>query len=179
MSEIPSALESLQAIAPGTILAGGYLRDYLFGRPPKDLDFFAPAGVRLSQLREHFPTATREGYSEFLQYCCDEVDEVFDLGRLDGIPAQLIVLRPGFDPAERVALHDFGLCQVWADSPDLLVHTTVAFQRDCADRTFTLVRCSSDTDFERSMKRWARLQEKYPEFTLVIPKEHQQWQTNL
>ncbi|QSI31466.1 hypothetical protein GNX71_18530 [Variovorax sp. RKNM96] len=167
------ALAALCHIAPGSVLAGGYLRDRMNDKPVKDLDFFAPYGLTCEALRAAFPGACPETYAAFLAYSSSEVRDVFDIGMVDGHPAQVIVLEEGMDPLDRVSRMDFGFCQVATGVGVYL--TTTAFEVDQLNQTATLVHCEDEREFTRSMKRWDRLKLKYPERTLVIPAEFQQW----
>lgn len=174
---LTTALMALQVIAPGTVVAGGYLRDLFFGKPVKDIDFFLPhEGATLENLRTVFPEAKLESYSEWLAYRNEEVDAIYDLGLIDGLPAQGIVLREGMDPWARTERFDFGFCQI-RTFYDGFAQATDAFYKDAAASTATLVHCESQSEFDRSMKRWKRLSKKYPELTLVIPEEFRQWAT--
>lgn len=174
---LTTTLMALQVIAPGTVVAGGYLRDQFFGKAPKDIDFFLPySGGTIERLRTVFPEAKLESYSEWLTYRNEEVDAIYDLGKVDGLPAQGIVLREGMNPYERVQRFDFGFCQISTDdSGGGLIWPTKAFYKDAANGTATLIHCESRAEFDRSMKRWQRLSKKYPELTLVIPEEFQKW----
>lgn len=172
--KVSEALAALCRIAPGSILAGGYLRDMTFGKPVKDVDFFVSYGTTCETLSTVFPDARREIYAEFLYYSSSEVIDVISIGTVGGYPAQVIVLKPYLDPMDRVAHMDFGFCQIACgiQGGDL----TAAFHKDKRNNTATLVYCESKQEFDRSMKRWDRLKLKYPERTLVIPEEYQQWQ---
>ena len=167
-------LRVLNIIAPGSVLAGGFLRDEAFGVPPKDLDYFSPSTLTLGALQTVFPAAKREPYSTFLEYTNEEVKAVYNIGTVAGFPAQVIALEEGIDPASRIVRFDFGFCQVGMFEDGGRLYSD-AFKADQVNNTATLVHCESANEFTRSMKRWARLQRKYPDRLLVIPEEFQKW----
>lgn len=172
------ALLKLHSIAPDAILAGGYLRDRLEKVEVKDADFFCTDlgfGLEVDRLKELFPEARLENYSNWLEYTSPDVTAVWHLGTADGVPLQLIELTPGRAPEERVKEHDFGICQVWCDGA--AIRYTTEFFKDFTTNAFTLTQCESRREFERSMKRFARLSQKYPNHELVIPEEFAKWQT--
>lgn len=173
--DVSLALECLQQLAPDAGISGGYLRDMVYGKQPKDIDVFCSklTPESLLCLLVLFPDAKQEAYSAWLDYATGEVDSVWDLGLVDGLPFQLIVLKEGLVPADRYRFNDFGICQLWHDGTQLT--TTSAFQMDAVGYTFTLCHCESEHELNRSMRRWDRLKKKYPDHELVIPERFQQW----
>lgn len=169
--EVLEVLQRVKEFAPSAILAGGYLRDTVLDRPAKDIDIFCCAEVEPMRLRRKFPEARLEPFSHWLEYQDNEVVSVWNLGTAMGLPVQLIEIDG--HPLDRAKEHDFGICQVWHDGTDM--DSTEAFLRDCLDSSFTLVRCENQAQFDRSMKRFARLSQKYPDHELVIPLEFKQW----
>lgn len=168
--ELTQVLASLNLMKPA-VLAGGYLRDTLMGRPVKDVDFFIEGPLEVLDLQVRFPAAKLEPFSEWLAYRGREVRSVWNLGTTqDGLPMQLIELLPGLSVTERAEAHDFGLCQIWTND-GVHIHTTEAFSLDATNKTFTLKTCEDASELERSLRRYQRLRQKYPEFTLVVPEE--------
>lgn len=172
------ALFAVQAALPRAILAGGYLRDCLLGREPKDIDIFVPhePGVedgRFECIRADgtgFVATPMMGAAEYMERT--EVSGIWDVRGFD-LPVQIVMLEPGLDPVERAELHDFGICQVWHDGAEL--HTTDSFEMDKAMQTFTLCHCEDEREYKRSMRRWERLRVKYPSFTLVVPERFREF----
>jgi hypothetical protein len=173
-AEAIRALQVLNGLGR-TVLAGGYLRDLLLGRQPKDIDFFIQGRVDRAALHQAFPQFKPEPFSEWLAYKGREVAGVYDLGQqAGGLPMQLIELAEGYDPVERVTAHDFGICQIWTED-GVSIKTTPEFDLDAVNQTFTLTTCENPDEFDRSLKRYDRLRQKYPEFNLVIPEKFHQW----
>jgi len=161
-----SALKAVQTVVPEALLAGGYLRDCLLGREPKDIDIFIPyQGAEIRAFRE-LPGAHTD-----IPECYMEQSEVASVGSLRGfeMPVQVIELRPGLNPLDRVKAHDFGICQVWSSGDGF--SCTPAFLHDIRCATFTLTECNDAKEYARSMRRWYRLSKKYPDYTLVVPQE--------
>lgn len=163
--EARSMITGLRVMFPGAIIAGGYLRDIFFGKPPKDVDVFVP------KLAEDNPfvvcgSLVPECAGQYMH--AEEVGMVFKTPwTVDGLPVQIIEMAEGLDPAERVALHDFDFCQVWTDG--WAVHGLGKLELVEATRTVTLAHCEDGAQFARSMRRWERLSQRYPEFTLHVP----------
>lgn len=145
-----------------TIIAGGFLRDFALGVPPKDIDVFIESSPYGSEyLGRRIAEALGIEPIEVTLQCelsylgNNEADRIFAAGELDGLPVQIIELAPGINPAGRVPRFDFGLCQIWMDENG--VHFTDAFDRDVAGRTLTLCYAESQEEHDRSMRRYERL----------------------
>lgn len=170
-------LARIQTLVPTAVLAGGALRDLDNGRPVKDLDVFVPAGTCMFEMEARV-YATHRGISaicngDYIDSAC-EVERTttfagrFDFDTLETPPdLNIICLRTGCDVqliADRV---DFGLCQIsW--NGRYLYHSA-EYEVDKANHTLTLTRVDSADGFERSMKRYERLAQKYVGWKLVIP----------
>lgn len=156
------ALADVRACFPGAILAGGFLRDVILGREPKDIDIFVPCSLTADP--GDLDMVPMRGAAEYMEQT--EVDDIWDVRGYE-LPVQVIMLAPDLDPVERARAHDFGICQVWHDGEQL--HHSGNFERDVMAKTFTLCICEDKKEFTRSMRRWERLRVKFPEFTLVVP----------
>lgn len=154
---------------PGAVVAGGYLRDSLLGLPPKDIDVFIPKSAIVSDvLAQRLGQAVGHDVKIEcnLSYANMEVARI--MGTTDrALPIQFIEMSGGQDPKERVARHDFGICQVWVDMNGL--DWTEAFEHDRRRMDCTLVHCESPEEHKRSMRRWERLKEKLAGWRLVDP----------
>lgn len=155
------------------ICAGGAVRDAINGKPVKDIDIF------IAHVGEGLKVRLEAALHMEFKYLCasygtmGEVNTVWDAVGLE-VPVQVIELLPGYVPLDRVATMDFGICQCWNDGYN--IDKTPAFSLDFMLDTFTLVQCENKREFERSMRRWKRLSQKYPEFTLVVLDEFKQYQ---
>jgi len=158
-------LAEVQKFFPKAILAGGYLRDTLTGRTPKDIDVFIPSPEpgAVRNFESVMKCSPDSGAAEYM-----DRGEVAAIWTVPGfaVPVQVISLKPGLCPVDRARNHDFGICQVWHDGTGQ--YMTEIFAKDLANRTFTLAACEDSTEFARSMRRWDRLKEKFPEWALVI-----------
>lgn len=163
---------------PDAQIVGGALRDLDNEKPVKDIDVFVSCRgddydrLCLALARKGTRLVTPEA-AEYLKSMSDVV-EVINFGPIDGVGSpdlQVIVTVPGFDFMTRV---DFGLCQIGWDG--LTIGRSEAYYLDRTEKTFTLTRCASVEEFERSYARFVRLSEKYSDFRLVVPPEFKQFQ---
>lgn len=80
-------------------------------------------------------------------------------------PVQIVVMGRPVLPESTIERHDFGICQIGYDGKRFF--TTHHYDHDKMNKTFTLVRCRDGRDYARSLKRWARLSQKFGGWTLV------------
>jgi|SRR5687768_8466652 len=172
------------------IAAGGIVRDVLFGKTPKDIDIFIshdevnklketgiserlggtleclfsseysaiPDVHSIYNLQQELPIDWRALKEEVIQQLKDFIPS----GEL---PVQIIVIENGMTPRERLDTFDFGFCQVGYDGKEVVY--TDHFLRDFQNETVTLVFCENEKEFKRSMKRYDRLKDKFPELTMI------------
>lgn len=171
--QIPAAyaaiLTAVREAFPGSLIAGGALRDLDNGRPVKDIDVFAPNCNSFDDLyhrathclpEEHFATTEFHSYED---WCTREVVGVLNVESPFG-PYQLIGLSTG--PETIIPRLDFGICQIGYDG--LEVVRSVAYEADKARKTFTLTRCDDERQRDRSVRRYGRLSaEKYAGWSFV------------
>ena len=164
-------------------LAGGAIRDTYHARPIKDFDIFVPAetldGIDFTTLEpafgpdwqytHHIPDEYFEG--NMAEECgpIAVFEKLSNFDFLEGYvpPIQLIGLkaREGreWGPEAVLGRIDIGLCRALLNARgDTLV--APEFITDSRQQTLTIV---DKRDPERSLKRAKRIQEKYPEFTIV------------
>ena len=172
ISEGLRALKAVQAVFPGALLAGGYLRDAVFKRQPKDIDIFVPFmdTVPTDTVPKLYPEA---GAADYIEQ--GEVSGIFNVYGFD-LPVQVIALKQGLDPVDRAKAHDLSFCQVWHDGVELGM--TKSFMSTYANGVVTLDTCEDKAEFDRSMRRWARLSLKYPEMILSVPERFRQYEAN-
>lgn len=169
--QIPAAysavLADVQAIFPGSMIAGGALRDLDNERPVKDLDVFCPYVGDLENFKARVGTLGGQligvmgGYDA---WATTECVGVLDLETPHG-PVQLIGLNTG--PETILPRIDFGICQIGYDGTQVI--RTVAYEIDKAAKTFTIIRTDGPEQTERSLRRFDRLSEKYPDWRLIDP----------
>lgn len=164
------------------VLAGGIVRDTIFGKDPKDIDIFVSQEdfdenkVKIALFEHEVSECDFSGYAEI-----PDVQRVFNISRKYAsitemvklhcdLPAQIIVMQPGMSPLKRIETFDFGFCQVAYDGEKILF--TDHFSKDYLDKTISLVYCENQHEWERSMIRFARISQKYPEFRLVCRPKH-------
>ncbi|MGZ2448519.1 hypothetical protein ACVIRO_001273 [Rhizobium ruizarguesonis] len=152
---------------PGTILAGGALRDLNAGLGPssiKDLDFFVPFYTSYLDVQDlmvdDFGYRITNSVAASVWIGADTTIDSSVCFEKDGDQTvNIIWMSQGNTPIDRLSRFDFGACQIAYDGRDY--HTTTAFHTDIADRTFTLVRSDSVEQFDRSIKRYLRFKERF------------------
>lgn len=169
-------LQEVQQKYPEAIIAGGFLRDLFFGKEFKDIDIFVSWQSPLHLGSYDFPDDFIESSTCDMSYSTDNeianVDKLYfsvemhypenyvKLFELNIIEVQ------AKDLAARVQEHDFDFCQVYTDGKQ--IYGANILQQILDTKTITLVQCENAKQWQRSMKRWDRFQEKYPGFKLKI-----------
>ncbi|MCA8110265.1 hypothetical protein [Burkholderia cepacia] len=180
IKQFDSILAQLQEVGVKGLIAGGAVRDHILGKPVKDIDVFVAHDPDVvSKLQAAFgvlhvnPSLAAEYIGEAGQ---SEVSHVYEVSfgddpfdpDLGHVPVQVIALAPGMDPLDRVKHHDFGICQCWYVGHGFKMYTE-AFAADMSGKRFTLMHCEDQHQFDRSMRRWERFKERFPEFSLYVP----------
>ncbi len=149
-------------------ICGGALRDLENGARVKDVDIFVQADTLdhmnylLSKLQiefgphdEHF-----EIDADYRTWCHEVLGfATWNIGLME---YQVVFVDPGsdlFTPEWTARRCDFGICQIVWDGE--AVHTTEHYVNDKRDKTFTLVLSQNNRGLEQSMRRWARISQKY------------------
>ena len=162
---------------PGACIAGGYVRDVICGKTPKDIDVFVPP-LRFPLEVESSHEAVKEitvevqrtlGFKEVTgcRYMSqNEVQRVWNTEVfVDFAPVQVIELAPGLTLKERIYQHDFGICQCWFDATGL--HVTKAFVEDFINETLTLLVAEDEKQYDRSLRRAERFKGKFPGWKFI------------
>lgn len=155
--EIPddwcAALVKLKAFDPDAFIAGGAIRDLYFGVAPKDVDFFST----------RIPDWTGAIESTFDYQGMLHVLDVFEYERKP-INFNLILMHEGISCVKMISTFDFGICQIAFDGTNII--TTPNFLWDAKHSLFTL----RQTDrYKRSIKRFCRISQRYPDWNIAIP----------
>jgi hypothetical protein len=165
---------SLVVKAPA-VLSGGAIRDWLHDKPIKDLDIFVSWSMDgLSALND---LMIKTGYerTQNISPSCEglgEVVAVVGYSKFGEIDLNVIFLDTAVDlsPLGIASRNDFGICQIaaWVDgySASFRFDYTDQFIEDVIGKTFTLTRTG---DEGRSLRRYERLQAKYPSHRLITP----------
>lgn len=146
-----------------TIIAGGFIRDYILGGRFKDVDVFISGGKdeHINAFFEWFHNQkeftnlkdmTAYGHYESVS------KYVFDMKYLGTIPVQ-VILCDSFDSIKLVDEFDFNINKCFYDGELVILDTC---QRDLENYTATLSNVKSMESFTRHMERFSRWKAKYP-----------------
>jgi len=180
-----SVLRSLQEIYKDKriIIAGGAVRDFVMGKPYRDIDIWIPEvkkGQKAFTLEAVIPQQLEFGDDDNISSTpLDLADQPRDNPYEDvkgilsvhdmyykGTQYQLIFVPD--NPKELVENHfDFGFCRIFHDGHK--IHTTKAFETDRDNKTLTYDISTMDrANIEKIEKvRGPKLLKKYPDFTLI------------
>ena len=149
-------------------ICGGALRDLENGARVKDVDIFVRADsmehmeLSIDALQteygpcdEHFEVA-----EDYRTWCAEVLGfATWSIGLME---YQVIFVDPGhalFTPEWTARRCDFGICQIVWDGE--AIYTTEHYVNDKREKTFTLVVAQNNRGLEQSMRRWARISQKY------------------
>lgn len=177
-------LKFIQKDIPGASLAGGYLRDAVLGGTPKDIDIFIPyvEPYVIDRVMQSYSAVEMKGAKYMPQQEVTRIWDVVDSIKTElstrKLPVQIIMLNKGLNIEERIQQYDFGLCQIWTEGE--IVYCTQSFVDDVNNKTCSLIVCEDDTQFQRSMRRFDRFKQRYPDLQLKIKdgvafKENELW----
>lgn len=168
--EVAAAIRSATGVAH---LAGGCLRDTIFGKPVKDVDVFVHANSDFVEIEAAlagaFGSAKLVMQTDFSS-CAGMADVLSSMEYLvgpEGLRVNVIELIGTPTLMEVLQRMDFGICQVGHDGEDLVF--TEAYEIDAALHTFTVTRRDDDPSYARTLNRWARISEKYQGWELYDP----------
>jgi hypothetical protein len=170
-----AVLERIRSVLPSAYLAGGAIRDFDNARPVKDFDVFFTEGFdNINYLEDKLKDLYIYKSECPGQYmgggAASEVGGTMTFNSIVGLPElNLILLDKSFNPTGIIERVDFGLCQIGADC--LGVEYTPAYAYDRDNQCLTLTRAESVEGVARSLKRYARLSQKYVGWELNVPAE--------
>jgi hypothetical protein len=164
VSKIPSAwvdyLTQIQQEYPQAVLGGGCLRDLYHDKEVKDVDIFIPNSTECSQdFLDAYSDAITAKLSDYNGFANQDVSCVLTMN--NNIKSELIFITT----PTAIERFDFGICQIQFDGKSLLYSDH--FMNDVTNKTFTLVRCDNSKQYDRSMTRYERLLQKYPNYKFV------------
>jgi hypothetical protein len=164
---VPSAaaklLRSVQKDVPQALVAGGCIRDAINNRSISDIDIFVPESavwIAADAIRKTHPTRTKTIPEPYFVFNNDvRVVEYYE-SELGFPQVNLIGVTNGTcTPEKQLERFDFGICRVAFDGQRLW--KDLAFDRDQADETFTLLVWQTQEQRDFSVQRYERLQAKY------------------
>lgn len=157
------------------VIAGGFVRDSIIGRPFRDVDLYVPYdGHGFSKVYKALTGNDDDGYAvtdessdeyvhQSIQYQI-EVEPASDWQNahpllLQGHSVNIIGLNSGTPctGTEIVARYNLGICQAWISKESYA--TEGSFSDDVRDKQITLLR--SEWGYEATFKQWIKLQSKY------------------
>lgn len=162
-----SALASVKLSYPEAVIAGGALRDREHGVKVKDIDIFVNDKTCSADIIRKLRAT---GWAD-IQLNGD--DSYGDGASERQIVAVLDLKYPGCPDIQLIAMRqfkleeiDFGICQIAFDGTRII--RTPDYHLDMQAKQFRLIPKVADAMFVRSLARWARLKEKYPEWKLHL-----------
>jgi hypothetical protein len=176
-AEYGALLDTIQHFYPEAVIAGGALRDLVFGRAVKDVDVFlahVPTEAFLNEITGFKP---EDIFAEWHANLIESAASYSGLDRfgltalhtayVDGHQVNFITYKGDIRPEHLVNRVDFGPCQIAWDG--LRVFIGDQFLTDWSNRTWTYMGDRAEGDLERSVRRAHRFKERYPDWTFVFP----------
>lgn len=159
----------IKKIHPEAILAGGALRDSVFGKPIKDIDIFIE--FPFSNFAELLNMKIERSAAS-IDYTLFDTDThikgIYDVFTRDDTPPIQIIELESLDIQALLSGFDWGFCQIGTkDCKSFIV--TDHFMNDYNNNTATCVLESSDTRLKHSLKRGKKLFKKYPDKKFMTP----------
>jgi hypothetical protein len=172
-------LATLQQIAPETHIAGGAVRDTILEKPIHDIDVFmddAHIEVVAARLRASCGYVKVGEWKEYLGFSDPAMLRVAKFEKADeALPICIIGLKSAYtSPRANISRFDFGVCMAAFDGEETI--RADEFERDVAERTFTLLRADNAKQFDYSMSRYDKITTgRYRGWTLAIPEQFREF----
>jgi hypothetical protein len=175
-------LWDIQKVCPSAVIAGDALRDLWHGKPVKDIDIFIEAGGDTEAwglyqlLGGEMPEdiGSRYGLADLADMedggaypqSMSEVSLVqnYPGENETGLPVQLIFVNWKTEAITK--RFDMGICRIWCDGNS--VQLDQEFTDDSSDKLLNIRRCENKWMLGASIKRYARLLEKYDDWDLAL-----------
>lgn len=161
-------LLKIQETFPAAYIGGGCLRDLWLNKPIKDIDIFIlntndddiVEFIKNNNENNLIFTRDMKSYNGLSN---SEVKRVITYpNQIDNLNVEFIMLDTDLFPIYK--RFDFGICQIIYDGKEILFSGD--FLNDIKNKTFTLVRCDNESQFERSIRRWDKFKIQFPEYNL-------------
>lgn len=167
------ALAAVHVAYPEAIIAGGALRDREHGVKVKDLDIFVSShsNASMEQARNVYAELRKSGWVDIdidMEKTYTSSDRIISgvlNAKFPGAPPVQIIVGT-WAMSSVVPEIDFGICQISFDGKE--IRRSRDYVEDAARRQFRLIPKVDDQGFVRSLTRWARLKEKYPDWKLHL-----------
>ena len=184
MEQFKAILAEFKKAGGKGIIYGGALRDAFLGAPIKDIDIAVENTGANREAIEAFVSARRDFdpvetsgllgttvHSQELHYGhFPDVVQSLTVETVGQIPVNFVMLDMGQPLTMRLVTErcDFGICQIAMSNGGFFV--TEEWYTDYRNKTFTYLRDPFDeAQYQRSLRRWDRFKDKYPEWTMVCP----------
>lgn len=153
-SAINSARSILTRFLPNGVVAGGWLRDAVFGYSAKDMDVFVSSTHHLEIDPKILNwSLTDENYPDYRNRLITRTANIL----IDDIPVNIIMLKRNVSITPLLRSFDIGLCMIgWCPSTGLVI--TNEFIEDMRERKLT----TFTSDCENSDEHIARIHAKFP-----------------
>jgi len=159
--------EILAIMPPGSVVAGGAVRDFLLGVEPKDIDVFidmAADGAASGRDPRFGLYRIDNEYERFEEYAAVSDIVCVSSGMLMGRRVDAVVMENYTGGAALVEGFDFGINRCWFDGE---LHDTPEARSDREAKRATLLLTDR---IERSVKRFERLRERWgDEWQIELP----------
>lgn len=170
-----TVLKNIQRAVPRAFVAGGCLRDTIMGRPINDIDVFVPEGqdyMASEVLRNNGAVVTKSIPEPYFTMNNDVRSVRYFEGHHMPLPVNIIGVY-NCTPEAQLERFDFGICRVAYDG--IRLWKDLAFDRDQADETFSLLVDQTEDQRNYSLGRYERLSGKYPGWKFVDKLKHDNW----
>ncbi len=154
------------AIKPYVCIAGGFIRDRLLGREPKDIDVVVDTQYNGVDWVEQKGAKYDHGGVKYLGSVPEDVGDIADY------PLEFIIRKTSATPMSIVQYHSCTLSNVFFDQEGLHVHPS--FIKAVTNRvvgpstTWAVDRCEREGERKHINTYLKRVHKKYPDFRLEL-----------
>ncbi len=180
--EIFSNLLKIQKLVPGSIIAGGFLRDLYHNKPINDIDLYVPNYVidevntipfweDVFNLDEDTFDSINSGTSSEAHYAAlPNISHTLEVDTGSYLYNIIILDTPPINYVNES--FDFGICKIYCDG--IKIRLGADFIKDSAQKVLRVANKKlTDDQFNIMMYgHYTRLKRKFPDFTLDLPNEY-------